>query len=195
MRSHFVALQLSFRESTSPELSIYTTNQVERSNSSISLVMNRNVLCTAKQGSQAQVRIAAPVNNNKHHPKCHPLNWKTLKLQNHLLWLQHPQTSPNPSHKGHRLQLKTTETAKSCMPQAEDRHDWGSIHQLWKQHHLSHRTSIAYCRTRKCIPLFGPLYQTVSANQPYKRILSHSRSGNHSDLGNTSKTLRKAWNS
>lgn len=25
MRSHFVALQLSFRESTSPELSIYTT--------------------------------------------------------------------------------------------------------------------------------------------------------------------------
>lgn len=121
--SHFVALQLALRESTSQELSIYTTNQVESSNSSISLVMKRNVFCTAKQGSQAQVRIIAPENNNKHYiiksvtlslidfeaTKSPALASRVFKLHQTLL------------AKATDSSWKQQQQLNCCMPQAEDR--------------------------------------------------------------------------
>lgn len=143
MRSHFVALQFALRESTSQELSIYTTNWVESSNSSISLVMKRNVSFAAKQGTQAQVRITAPVNNNKHHPKCYPLTAR--------LWSYKITCSGSGVLRLHPIHLTTAtdfsskqqEQLNCCMPQAADRRDCGSIHQLWKQQGLSDRQSIA----------------------------------------------------
>lgn len=143
MRSCFVALQLALRENTSQELSIYTTNWVESSNSSISLVMKRNVFCTAEQGSQAQVRITAPVNNNKHHPKCYPLTDRLRSYEITCSGSGELRLHPIHLSKATDFSSKQQEQLNCHTPQAEDRHDWGSIHQLRKWQGPSGRHSIA----------------------------------------------------
>lgn len=159
MRSHFAALQLTSRESTSQELSIYTTNRVESSTSSISLVMKRNVFCTAKQGSQAQVTITAPVSGNKHHPKGHPLTdrlWSyKIACSGSAVLRRHPiaLAKDTDCSSKHQRQLNR------CMPQAEDRCDWGSVQQC---------ESSRVRRVGKALPLllnevtFSPLHSSPS---------------------------------
>lgn len=116
---------------------------MESSNSSINLMMKRNVFCTAKQGSQAQVRITAPVNNNKHHPKCYPLTVRLGSCQITCSSSRVLRLHPMPLTMATNFSSKQQEQLNCCMAQAEDRHDWGSIHQLWKRQGPLARQSIA----------------------------------------------------
>lgn len=89
------------------------------------------------------MRITAPVNNNKHHPKCYALtdrlwSYRILCSGSRILGLH-----PIPLSMATDCSSKQQKQLNCCMPQAEDRHYWGSIHQLWKLQGLSGRQSIA----------------------------------------------------
>ena len=156
--------------------------------------MKRNVFCTAKQASQAQGRITAPVTNVKHHPKCYPLTdrlWRhkiTCCVSRILRFHSVPLTMATD------FSAKQQEQINRCTPPAEDRQRWGSTHQLWRRQGPSARWSIAFAAQHGNVSLSSVLFTIVSATWSYRKILPHTRSGNNSDPSYRSKTylhLRK----